>query len=64
MLTEPGSDMDQDRRLRWLLEVGEQALKEGNRPEALRAVREAQPLLGKREALAGEFEKLEKLAKP
>jgi HEAT repeat protein len=55
--------LDQDKRLRWLLTVGEQALKEGNRPEALRAVREAQPLLTNKSTLAAEFDKLEKQAK-
>jgi HEAT repeat protein len=64
LLTATASDMDQDRRLRWLLEVGYQALKEGNRPETLRAVREAQPFLAQRPSLAAEFERLEKSAKP
>jgi len=63
LLARPGADADLDRRLRWLLTAGEQALKEGNRAEALRAVREAQAPLARRAALAADFEKLEKLAK-
>jgi hypothetical protein len=63
LLTVAASDAERERRLRWLLAVGEQALKEGNRQEALRAVREAQPLLGNT-GLASDFEKLEKQAKP
>jgi hypothetical protein len=63
LLARPGADADVDRRLRWLLTVGEQALKEGNRAEALRAVRDAQGPLARRGALAADFEKLEKLAK-
>ena len=63
MLARPGSDADLDRRLRWLLTAGQQAMKDGSRPEALQVVRDAQPLLLRRGALAPEFEKLEKLAK-
>jgi HEAT repeat protein len=62
LLTRPGADGEMDKRLRWLLQVGEQALKEGNRSEALRAVQEAQPYLARRKSLAGDFEKLEKKA--
>jgi HEAT repeat protein len=64
LLARPGADADVDRRLRWLLTAGEQALKEGNRAEALRAVRDAQGPLARRGALAAEFERLEKQAKP
>jgi HEAT repeat protein len=49
-------------RLGWLLTIGEQALKEGNRAEALRMVQEAQPYLRKAEKLAPDFERLERLA--
>jgi HEAT repeat protein len=57
------SEADLDRRLRWLLAVGEQALKEGQTAEALRAVQEAQAPLAKRKELVGAFEKLEKQAR-
>lgn len=57
-LTRPGNDAQLDRSLRWLLAVGEQALKEGNHSEALRMVEEAQPFLTRRPMLAPEFEKL------
>jgi HEAT repeat protein len=63
LLSRPGGDGDLDKRLRWLLQVGEQALKDGNRAEALRVVQEAQPYLARRKTLAAEFEKLEKQAK-
>jgi HEAT repeat protein len=62
LLARPGADGDLDRRLRWLLSAAEQALKEGNRAEALRAVRDAQAPLARRGALAAEFEKLQKQA--
>jgi HEAT repeat protein len=51
-----------NQRLQWLLTVGEQALREGNRDEALRAVQEAQPFLSHGGPLATGFEKLEKQA--
>jgi len=63
MLARPGNDADLDRRLRWLLTVGQQALKEGNRAEALHVVQEAQPFLTRKLALAADFEKLEKQAR-
>lgn len=63
LLTWPGTDADVDRRLRWLLIVGERALNDNNKAEALRAVREAQPFLPRSTGLAVEFEKLEKQAK-
>ncbi len=64
LLTRPATDNELDRRLCWLLSVGERALADGHRAEALRAVREAQPFLTRNNGLAGEFEKLEKRAKP
>jgi len=64
LLARPANDSELDRRLCWLLSVGERALADGNRHEALRAVREAQPFLTRNNGLAGEFEKLEKRAKP
>jgi len=63
MLTLPASDADQEKSLHWLLTVGQQALKEGNRPEALHAAQEAQPHLVRKPNLAAEFEKLERSAK-
>jgi HEAT repeat protein len=63
MLAAPGGPAEVEKRLRWLLRAGELALKEGNRPEALRAVREAQPWLGQQAVLSASFERLEKLAK-
>jgi HEAT repeat protein len=62
MLTRPASDAEVGRRLRWLLMIGEQALREGNRQEALRAVQEAQPFLARGGDLAAAFEKLQKQA--
>jgi len=63
LLTRPGSDAEVDKRLRWLLTVGSQALKEGNRAEALRVVQEAQTYLVRNRNLAAEFENLEKQAR-
>ncbi len=60
LLARPGTDAEVNQRLQWLLRVGEQALREGNRAEALRAVQEAQPYLSRAGALADSFEKLEK----
>ena len=64
LLARPGNDNEVDRRLCWLLNIGERALSEGNRSEALRAVREAQPFLNRNNGLTNEFEKLEKKARP
>jgi HEAT repeat protein len=63
LLTQPGSEPDVDRRLRWLLAIGEQALKDGNRGEAQRVVQDAEPFLPGRDALASEFQRLEKQSK-
>jgi hypothetical protein len=60
LIARAGSDAELTQRLRWLLTIGEQALLEGNRGEALRAVQEAQPYLQRAGTLAGAFEKLEK----
>lgn len=64
LLTRPGADADIDRRLRFLLTAGEKALAEGNRSEAQRVVRDAQPHLARSGGLSGDFEKLEKRARP
>jgi HEAT repeat protein len=63
LLAQPGMDAEQDRRLRWLLTVGEQALKDGQRAEAQRVVQEAEPFLPGRDALSGEFQKLDQRSK-
>ncbi|MBV9124338.1 MAG: HEAT repeat domain-containing protein, partial [Planctomycetes bacterium] len=62
LLNRPATDAEMDKRLHLLLEVGRQALKEGNSAESLRVVREAQPFLTRNNKVAGEFEKLEKQA--
>jgi HEAT repeat protein len=62
LLGRPAEDAELARRLSWLLEVGEQALKEGNRAEALRVAQEAQPHLRRAGKLAEAFERLEKQA--
>jgi HEAT repeat protein len=62
LLARPGSDAETEKRLRWLLAVGQQALKDGNRAEVLRVTQEAQAYLAKRESLASQFEKLAKQA--
>jgi HEAT repeat protein len=64
LLNRPGTAGDRERRLRWLLTAGRQALAEGNRPEALRAVQEAQPFLMGTSALAGDFDQLKRQAQP
>jgi HEAT repeat protein len=60
LLAQPGGGPDIDRRLRYLLRVGELALREGNRGEAQRAVQDAEPFVAGRDTLAGEFQRLEK----
>ena len=62
LLSRPGAEAETTQRLRWLLTVGEQAMQEGNRAEALRAVQEAQPYLPHTGPLADEFDKLQKQA--
>ncbi|HEV3118066.1 MAG TPA: HEAT repeat domain-containing protein [Gemmataceae bacterium] len=64
LLSGPGNDAETDKRLRWLLVVGQMALKDGNKQEAWHVVREARPYTTHRPALAAEFERLEKQAKP
>jgi HEAT repeat protein len=64
LLTRNGTDADVERRLRWLLAIGNRALADGNPTDALRTVREAQPFLPRSNGLAPDFEKLERRAKP
>jgi HEAT repeat protein len=63
LLTRPGSDADLDRRLRFLCLAGDRALADGNRGEALRIARDAEPYLGRSGTLAADFETLEKRAR-
>ena len=63
LLDRPGEGADLDRRLGWLLKVGERALLEGNKSETLRVVREAQAFLPRSNGLASDFERLERRAK-
>lgn len=62
LLARPGEEADLGRRLRWLLTVGEQALEDGNRAEALRAAQEAKPYLERCGELAEAFARLGKQA--
>jgi HEAT repeat protein len=62
LLARPGSDAEVERRLRWLLTVGQQALKEGNRAEVLRVTQEARAFLARRDELASQFDKLARQA--
>jgi HEAT repeat protein len=62
LLTRPASDVELSQRLQWLLTVGQQALQEGNKAEALRVAQEAQPYLYPGSTLSAEFQKLEKQA--
>lgn len=63
LLSKSGSEGELEKRLLWLLAVGEQALKEGNRQETQRVVQEARTYLGRRPNLAVAFDNLEKQAK-
>jgi HEAT repeat protein len=64
LLAKPGTETETDQRLRWLLRVGQQSLQEGNLPETLQVVQEAQTYLPGRAVLAAEFARLEKQARP
>jgi len=63
LLDRPCEATELDRRLVLLLRVGDRAMQEGNRNEALRVVREAQPFLPRSNGMAAEFERLERRAK-
>jgi HEAT repeat protein len=58
----PGDETERKRCLTWLLAIGEMALKDGNRDEALRIVQDARAYLGNDGKLTEEFAKLEKQA--
>jgi hypothetical protein len=62
LLARQGTEAETAQRLRWLLNVGEQALQEGNKAEAQRVVQEAQPFLPRSGALTDSFDKLAKQA--
>jgi HEAT repeat protein len=62
LLARPGEEAEVSQRLRWLLNVGEQALKDGSPAEARRVVQEAKPYLESGGSLAQEFDRLEKRA--
>jgi HEAT repeat protein len=63
ILGRPTKEPDIDQRLIWLRAIAELALKDGNRPDALRAIQDARPLLARRNNLAAVFDTLEKQAK-
>jgi hypothetical protein len=58
-----GGEAARARCLRWLLEIGELALKEGNRAEVLRIVQDARAYLSRGDKLSESFDRLEKLAR-
>ncbi|MFN4261571.1 MAG: HEAT repeat domain-containing protein [Gemmataceae bacterium] len=60
LLPRPATDAEMDKRLRWLLLIGQLAHGDGNRPEVLRVVQEAQPYLSGRPEWTAKFEDLEK----
>jgi hypothetical protein len=62
MLARANNEAELSQRLRWLLKIGDLALRDGNQAEALRAVQDAQPYLQRASDLAGAFERLEKEA--
>src|SRR6185437_494566 len=62
LLTRPADEPTLKRRLGWLLTAGEQALQEGNRTEALRAVETAQPFLPPKGKLTDGFANLQQEA--
>lgn len=64
LLARQADEAELNRRLGWLLTAGEQALHEGNRAEAQRAVETAQPFLPSTGKLADAFEKLKQKAVP
>jgi HEAT repeat protein len=62
LLARPDDAGARGQRLNWLLNAGKQALQEGNRPEALRMVQDAQPFLAGQDNFADAFEKLRERA--
>jgi HEAT repeat protein len=64
LLARQADEAELNRRLGWLLSAGEQALHEGNRAEAQRAVETAQPFLPSTGKLTEAFERLKQQAAP
>jgi len=62
LLMRPATTAEQTQRLKWLLTVGELALRDGNRAEAQRVVAEAQPFLSATNELAPAFDRLARQA--
>jgi HEAT repeat protein len=62
LITRHADEAELNRRLGWLLAAGEQALHEGNRAEAQRAVETAQPFLPRTGKLTDGFEQLRQQA--
>jgi HEAT repeat protein len=62
LLSRPSTAAEQTQRLQWLLQVGELALHEGNREEAVRVVSEAQAYLPTSGELVEAFDKLNRAA--
>jgi len=62
LLTRASTEGELKQRLRWLLAVGDLALREGNRTEALRVVQEAQAYVPKSGELADGFQHLARQA--
>jgi HEAT repeat protein len=62
LLTREESSAARERCLKWLLKVGEMALRDGNRADAARIVQEARPYVPREAGLTEAFEKLEKQA--
>ncbi|MFO0926296.1 MAG: HEAT repeat domain-containing protein [Gemmataceae bacterium] len=60
--TVDATEAQRSRWLRWVAQVGELALAEGNRAEAVRVLQEARPYLPKSHPLAERFDALEKQA--
>lgn len=63
LLTRPAGESDVQRRLDWLLSAGEQALHDGHRAEALRALEAVQPNLPRSGSLREKFDKLRKASR-
>ena len=57
-----GGEAVRGRCLRWLLQIAEMALKEGNRGEALRIIQDARAYLPRGDKLTDAFDKVEKQA--
>jgi HEAT repeat protein len=63
LLNRTKDDDEIERRLHWLLTVGEMAFRDGRRADALRAAQEAQAFLSRHKILGAEFERLARQAR-